>query len=83
VTERFRVNVHGHLHAGEVKLSAIDMDTNSTKQYIDPRYLCVSVENTDYRPLSFDEVEARIKARWEATGYTNPVRAWGNGSGPN
>ena len=83
VTERFRVNVHGHLHAGEVKLSAIDMDTNSTKQYIDPRYLCVSVENTDYRPLSFDEVEARIKARWEATGYRNPVRAWGNGSGPN
>jgi hypothetical protein len=49
----------------------------------DPRYLCVSVENTDYRPLSFDEVEARIKARWEETGYTNPVRAWGNGSGPN
>lgn len=83
VTERFRVNVHGHLHANEVMLSAIDMDTNATKQYIDPRYLCVSVENTDYRPLSFDEVEARIKARWEATGYTNPVRAWGNGSGPN
>jgi calcineurin-like phosphoesterase family protein len=78
VTERFRVNVHGHLHAGEVKMPwGVNADSP------DPRYLCVSVENTDYRPLSFDEVEARIKARWEATGYTNPVRAWGNGSGPN
>jgi calcineurin-like phosphoesterase family protein len=78
VTERFRVNVHGHLHAGEVKMPwGVNADSP------DPRYLCVSVENTDYRPLSFDEVEARIKARWEATGYTNPIRAWGNGSGPN
>jgi calcineurin-like phosphoesterase family protein len=100
VTERFRVNVHGHLHANEVMqnidhfedekiidykglMSGINSVWTHTEQRIDPRYLCVSVENTDYRPLSFDEVEARIKARWEATGYTNPVRAWGNGSGPN
>ena len=92
VTERFRVNVHGHLHANEVTRDVIvrpdsRFDTEHEfyrlKTEIDPRYLCVSVENTDYRPLSFDEVEARIKARWEATGYTNPVRAWGNGSGPN
>ena len=79
VTERFRVNVHGHLHANEVTWTP----KHPKQVQIDPRYLCVSVEHTDYRPLSFDEVEARIKARWEATGYTNPVRAWGNGSGPN
>jgi len=53
------------------------------KTEIDPRYLCVSVEHTNYEPLSFDEVEARIKARWEATGYVGPEKAWGNGSGPN
>ena len=86
VTERFRVNVHGHLHANEVmekfKVTGDDIYPYEDER-IDPRYLCVSVEHTDYRPLSFDEVEARIKARWEATGYTNPVRAWGNGSGPN
>ena len=86
VTERFRVNVHGHLHANEVmekfQVTGDDMYPYEDER-IDPRYLCVSVEHTDYRPLSFDEVEARIKARWEATGYTNPVRAWGNGSGPN
>lgn len=86
VTERFRVNVHGHLHANEV-MEKFQVTGDDIYPYederIDPRYLCVSVEHTDYRPLSFDEVEARIKARWEATGYTNPVRAWGNGSGPN
>ena len=86
VTERFRVNVHGHLHANEV-MEKFQVTGDDIYPYederIDPRYLCVSVEHTDYRPLSFDEVEARIKARCEATGYTNPVRAWGNGSGPN
>ena len=84
VTERFRVNVHGHLHANQVKLSAIDMDTNATKQYIAPRYLCVCVEQTDFTPLHFDEVEARIRKQWEETGYRPPVNVgWGNGSGPN
>jgi len=82
VTERFRVNVHGHLHANEVKLSAIDMDTNATKQYIDPRYLCVCVEQTDYTPLHFDEVEERIQDRWDDSVYESPAKAWGNGSGP-
>jgi calcineurin-like phosphoesterase family protein len=84
VTERFKVNVHGHLHANEVMRTRTNMVHGYMTGLVtepDPRYLCVSVENTDYRPLSFDEVEARIKARWEETGYTNPVRAWGNGSG--
>lgn len=45
-------------------------------------YLCVSVEHTNYEPLHFDEVQARIDKRWEETGYTSPVKAWGNGSGP-
>jgi len=86
VTERFKVNVHGHLHANEIKMPwGVNADRNEIiySDIPDPRYMCVSVEHTDYRPLSFDEVDARIKARWEATGYTNPVRAWGNGSGPN
>ena len=49
----------------------------------DPRYLCVSVEHTNYEPLSFEEVEERIQKRWDDTGYSPPVNAgWGNGSGP-
>jgi len=91
VTDRFRVNVHGHLHANEVMREVIDeenssqfcMDSVVYKKEIDPRYLCCSVEHTNYEPLSFEEVEARIKARWEATGYAGPEKAWGNGSGPN
>jgi calcineurin-like phosphoesterase family protein len=85
VSERFRVNVHGHLHANEI-MQTVDPSGWSYEERTprpDPRYLCVSVEHTDYRPLSFEEIEDRIKARWEATGYTNPVRARGNGSGPN
>lgn len=86
VTGRFRVNVHGHLHANQVMQQ---YDTGFGSTFIpdigirpDPRYLCVSVEHTNYEPLHFDEVEARIQKRWEDTGYAPTVKAWGNGSGP-
>ena len=78
VTGRFRVNVHGHLHANQVMWTP----KHPKQQQIDPRYLCVCVEQTNFTPLHFDEVEARIAKRWEETGYTGPVKAWGNGSGP-
>lgn len=98
VTDRFRVNVHGHLHANEVMIrndifeerevvdargSIIDYENiyRGFEEVIDARYFCVSVEHTDYRPLHFDEVEERIKARCESVGYV-PVAGWGNGSGP-
>lgn len=38
---RWRLNIHGHTHS-----RAID----------DPRYVCVSAEQTGYRPISVDEV---------------------------
>lgn len=81
VSERFRVNVHGHLHANQI-MGWWKHGWAEDKELPDPRYLCVSVENTNYEPLHFDEVEARIQKRWEATGYTGPTKAWGNGSGP-
>lgn len=88
VTDRFKVNVHGHLHANEVTRQIPVQQTDEwvsalSHTEIDPRYLCVSVEHTNYEPLSFEEVEARIARRWEATGYVGPAHAWGNGSGPN
>lgn len=79
VTERFKVNVHGHLHANEVMWAP----KHPKQLQFDPRYLCVSVENTNYEPLHFDEVESIIQKRWEDTGYAPNVKAWGNGSGPN
>ena len=85
VTERFKVNVHGHLHANEVKMPwGVNADRNEIiyADFPDPRYLCVSVEHTNYEPLHFDEVQARIDKRWKDMGYTGPANAWGNGSGP-
>ena len=85
VTERFKVNVHGHLHANEIKMPwGVNADRNEIMyaDFPDPRYLCVSVEHTNYEPLHFDEVQARIDKRWADTGYTGPANAWGNGSGP-
>lgn len=87
VTTRFRVNVHGHLHANEV------MQMYDTGEYHggypvlerrpDPRYMCVSVEHTNFEPLSFEEVEERIAKRWVEANYTPPAGAgWGNGSSP-
>lgn len=112
VTGRFRVNVHGHLHANEVMIMnpnyvrAKAQDTGEPmlidktsrdvwtlteaqagidkSEVPDPRYLCVCVEQTDFTPLHFDEVEARIQERWKQTGYAPAANdGWGNGSGPN
>ena len=58
VSERFRVNVHGHLHANQVMINETLISSSHTQpgSYLqpDPRYLCVSVENTNYEPLHFD-----------------------------
>ena len=73
VSERFRVNVHGHLHANEIMIDETLMSSSYIKP--DPRYLCVCVEQTDFTPLHFDEVEERIQQRWDYAGYTGPVKA--------
>ena len=77
VTERFKVNVHGHLHANEI-MGWWKHGYSEDTEIPDPRYQCVSVEHTNYEPLHFDEVQARIDKRWADTGYTNPAKAWGN-----
>ena len=88
VTGRFRVNVHGHLHANQImKEMVLQTRTNKTSFSIgprpDPRYLCVCVEQTDFTPLHFDEVEAIIQKRWQEAGYAPAASdGWGNGSGP-
>lgn len=51
---RWEANVHGHLHSNRVE---------SSPHHIDSRYLCVSVEHTNYTPLELDEVLERIKAQ--------------------
>jgi calcineurin-like phosphoesterase family protein len=46
--DRFRGNIHGHLHTGQVMLDG----------KIDTRYKCVCVEQTNYAPVAWEEVKA-------------------------
>jgi calcineurin-like phosphoesterase family protein len=45
------INVHGHLHHGRVLLP---------NKQIDKRYVCVSVEMTDYKPVSLGWIRAQV-----------------------
>ena len=65
---RFGCNVHGHLHSGKV-MSTIDPTV------IDPRFLCVSAEHTDLKPIEFEDLVDRIVAQGGKLGMIN-----GNGS---
>lgn len=87
VTGRFRVNVHGHLHANQVMMdkvgSTLYVQNPRVTKVVDPRYLCVCVEQVDFTPLHFDEVETIIQKRWQEAGYAPAASdGWGNGSGP-
>jgi len=65
---RFGVNIHGHLHANRVKyLPTWRIDDTR----IDPRYHCVCVEQTDYRPILFEDVIKRIKEEGGTVGFKN------------
>ena len=67
---RFGTNIHGHLHTGRVLMdSGIDFETG--KKPIDPRYHCVCVEQTDFRPILFEDVIKRIEAEGGKIGFQN------------
>lgn len=61
---RWELNIHGHTHANTVTKDYINgSDTPKDDSYDplnetvdDPRYVCVSVEHTNYRPILLDEV---------------------------
>jgi calcineurin-like phosphoesterase family protein len=52
---RWRVNVHGHLHANIIRHA----DTNEE----DLRYLNVCVEHTNYTPIDFETVRSIVNSR--------------------
>lgn len=56
---RFAGNIHGHLHSNKV----MKMHGEKRTDKIDPWYECVCVEQTDFRPVSYDVVKERIGAR--------------------
>ena len=61
---RFGVNIHGHLHANRVM-------TGIKNSKIDNRYHCVCVEQTDFRPILFEDVMKRIKEEGGEVGFRN------------
>ena len=62
---RFGTNIHGHLHANRVK-------TEVWGEYeIDTRYHCVCVEQTDFRPILFEDVIKRITEEGGSVGFKN------------
>jgi hypothetical protein len=65
---RFGVNIHGHLHSNRVMK---DMLHNRGVEVIDPRYHCVCVEQTDFRPILFEDVIKKIEAEGGAVGFKN------------
>lgn len=60
---RFGVNIHGHLHERRVMKTG----TNT----IDPRYHCVCVEQTDFRPIAFETLIQRINQEGGTIGFRN------------
>ena len=63
---RFGVNIHGHLHANRVMKMGL-----RSERIVDTRYHCVCVEHTDYAPILFEEVIARIEAEGGSVGFRN------------
>lgn len=43
---RFKINIHGHLHSNVVMKNGKP----------DPRYICVSVEHTDFKPKNLNDI---------------------------
>ena len=71
---RFGCNIHGHLHANRVmKARGVDARTGEIlySDEIDPRYHNVSVEQTDFAPILFEDVIKRIEEEGGAVGFKN------------
>jgi calcineurin-like phosphoesterase family protein len=65
---RFGVNIHGHLHANRVMMTGFG---GKKLDIPDVRYHCVCVEQTDFRPILFEDVIKRIKEEGGEVGFRN------------
>jgi calcineurin-like phosphoesterase family protein len=69
---RFGCNIHGHLHAHRVmKARGVDARTGEVLygDKIDPRYFNVSVEQIDFAPILFEDVEKLIVEQGGTVGF--------------
>ena len=80
---RFGVNIHGHLHSNRVKKARGINATTGEVEYGDEndlRYHCVCVEQTDFKPILFEDVVKRIEAEGGSVGMKDRSEVYGNGS---
>jgi calcineurin-like phosphoesterase family protein len=71
---RFGCSIHGHLHANRVmKPRGVDARTGEIlySDEIDPRYYNVSVEQTEFAPILFEDVLKRIVEQGGHVGFNN------------
>lgn len=66
---RFGTNIHGHTHSNRVTM----LDTYLSKEVIDPRYYCVCVEQTDFRPILFEDAIKKIQDQGGTIGFKEMV----------
>lgn len=66
---RFGTNIHGHTHGNRVTKTVGIWPFK--KQVIDPDYFCVCVEQTDFRPILFEDAIQRIKDQGGQVGFRN------------
>lgn len=50
---RWGINIHGHLHYNRVMRRQDDFSLHG--DYIDPKYKCVSLEHTNFKPIEIHE----------------------------
>ena len=70
---RFGCNIHGHTHGNRVMITPNPTGWNEAERtpQIDPDYFCVCVEQTDYRPISFEDVIQKIEDQGGQIGFKN------------
>lgn len=68
---RFGTNIHGHLHAHRV------MKMDYGREIVDPRYHCVCVEQTDFRPILLEDVFKRIVSEGGSIGMKSREEVYG------
>lgn len=64
---RFGTNIHGHTHGNRVMKTVGIWPFK--KQVIDSDYFCVCVEQTDFRPILFEDAIKRIKDQGGQVGF--------------
>jgi len=74
---RFGTNIHGHLHTHRVTQQVRWGNTTQFDEVIDPRYHCVCVEQTDFRPILFEDVAKRIVAEGGKVGMKSREEVYG------